>query len=174
MKGPHSSAARLLGLTILLLYGAGAGMRASDRTFPSLEELDRIVSSTSEYDAAKQGIIDGCRHRLETAAEEQKPGLCNEMFYLYYAFQSDSALFYAHRAIDFSRAQGNVHEECTAKLNLAKIYQNAAICNIGPHHTKLQAHTSNPSPFWTASAEACSTPDRKRKCSRSTTRTTSP
>lgn len=123
MKGPHSSAARLLGLTILLLYGAGAGMRASDRTFPSLEELDRIVSSTSEYDAAKQGIIDGCRHRLETAAEEQKPGLCNEMSYFYYAFQSDSALFYAHRAIDFSRAQGNIHEECTAKLNLAKIYQ---------------------------------------------------
>ena len=98
-------------------------MRASDRKFPSLEELDRIVSSTSKYDAAKQGIIDGCRHRLETAAEEEKPGLCNEMSYLYYAFQSDSALFYAHRAIDFSRAQGNIHEECTAKLNLAKIYQ---------------------------------------------------
>ncbi len=123
MKGQDSSKARLLGLTLLLLCGTGAGTRASERGFPSLEDLDRIVSSTAEYDAAKLGIIENCRQRLKMSAEEYKPGLCNEMFQLYYAFQSDSALFYAHRATEFSRAQANVHEECTAKLNLAKIYQ---------------------------------------------------
>ena len=127
--GTPSPAAALLALALPLVFACcGDGVKAADNASPSLEALDLIVRSTVKYDARKLGEIEECRRRLEAAPDERKAGLCNEMFELYYAFHSDSALFYAHRAMDLSRETDKLGEECTAKLNLAQIYQVTGSC----------------------------------------------
>lgn len=90
---------------------------------PSLKDLDRVVNNYAVYEEKRLEEISVCKQKMLSCSQEELCGVYDELFHLYYNFQVDSALVYAHKGIDLSRELGDSYQEHNALLNLASSYQ---------------------------------------------------
>ena len=89
----------------------------------TLDSLDRIFERSDDYEKVRLSRIDSCKRVLNDSPDSCRAHLFNELFALYYGFQSDSAIICAHRGIAQSRKSGNRYEEINSIINLATLYQ---------------------------------------------------
>ncbi|MGN0190058.1 MAG: DUF6377 domain-containing protein [Candidatus Cryptobacteroides sp.] len=89
----------------------------------SLETLDYIVAHADRYEKLRLAKIDSCKTIIAQSGEEARSALYNQLFSLYYGYQSDSAIVCAHKGIEYARRCGNLHDELSALINLATLYQ---------------------------------------------------
>lgn len=90
---------------------------------PSLKDLDRVVNNYSVYEAKRLEKIETCKAKLDTASQVNLAAIYDELFSLYYSFQVDSAMVYAHKGIELCRELADPEGEQNALLNLASSYQ---------------------------------------------------
>lgn len=90
---------------------------------PSLKDLDRVVNNYSVYEAKRLEKIETCKAKLDTATQVNLAAIYDELFSLYYSFQVDSAMVYAHKGIELCRELADPEGEQNALLNLASSYQ---------------------------------------------------
>lgn len=90
---------------------------------PGLKDLDKVVNSYADYEEVRLKEIALCKQKLQACPQEELCSVYNELFELYYSFQVDSAMVYAHKGIALSRELGDSYQEHNALLNLASSYQ---------------------------------------------------
>lgn len=90
-----------------------------------LSDLDRMVANYADYEQLKLEQIDSCKAQLKNYPPQELPQLYSRLQNLYYGFQIDSALVYAHRGIEQSRLLNDKAAEYNAIHNLASSYQMA-------------------------------------------------
>ena len=88
-----------------------------------LVQLDEIIENNDRYENLRLSRIDSVRNRMSAASQDSSEYYCDSLFSLFYAFQSDSALFYARNGIRQSKLHGNDLMLVKSEVNLAKIYQ---------------------------------------------------
>lgn len=89
----------------------------------NLHELDKAVADYQVYENSRLQSIENCKAKIKGSTAEELPDVYNEIFNLYFGFQGDSALVYAHKSIEQCRRNSDRVKEQTALLNLANIYQ---------------------------------------------------
>lgn len=92
---------------------------------PKLSDLDRMVTDYADYEQMRLQEIDSCKALLKSCPERDLPQLYGRIQTLYYGFQIDSALVYAHRGIEQSRLLNDKEAEFNAIQSLASSYQMA-------------------------------------------------
>lgn len=110
-------------VAFLLLFACTCALCAERQNRVSLDSLDYVFHHQDRYENIRQARIDSCRNVLRESPDSCKARLYNELFALYYGFQSDSAIVCASRGIVESRKEGNRHEEINSIINLATLYQ---------------------------------------------------
>ncbi|MGM9752601.1 MAG: DUF6377 domain-containing protein [Candidatus Cryptobacteroides sp.] len=88
-----------------------------------LSDLDRLVADYADYEQIRLDEIDSCKALIKDCPQQELPQLYSRLQSLYYGFQIDSALVYAHRGIEQSRLLGDKVQEYNAIHNLAASYQ---------------------------------------------------
>lgn len=87
-----------------------------------LRVLDEVIVNQKVYERKRLKKIEICRQQMLSAPEDSLVYFYDRMFFLFYSFQSDSALFYARKGVEASINHPDRNAAAKARINLANIY----------------------------------------------------
>lgn len=97
--------------------------QTSGSTFPTLEDLDKVVAEQQLYVDKHEKTISSIRQKLKNAtSEEDRYWLKNDLFSEYISYQVDSALLYAQEKLKSAHIIGKQDYIDDSHINIAYVF----------------------------------------------------